>query len=108
MMPLAIHEARVLGRRGMWAAALAAHAMATALFVSLWMPTGGVPLWEASVLQQLAAADRVLMAVLLTWMSTFVLADYDGEGRRLADWSVLTGRPARAILRARIAATAAM
>jgi hypothetical protein len=78
------------------------------LFVALWMPTGGVPLWQASVLQQLAAADRLLIAVLLTWLSTFVLADDEGDGRRLVDWSALTGRAAPSVFRARIAAMAGM
>jgi hypothetical protein len=108
LISLVVHEARVLGRRGVWAAALAAHAIAASLFVVLWMPTGGVPLWQASMLQQLAAADRLMLAVLLTWLSTFVLADDEGGGRSAVDWSALTGRPDRSIIRARVAAMAAM
>ena len=107
-MSLAIHEARVLGRRGIWAAALAIHAISASLFVALWMPTGGVPLWQATVLEQLAAADRLLVAALVTWLSTFVLADEETGGRAVTDWSALTGLPARSIVRARIAAAAMM
>jgi hypothetical protein len=108
MIGLAIYEARLLGRRGSFAAALAVHALAASLFVMLWMPTGGVPLWEASLLQQLAAADRVLTGALLTWLSTFVFADDEGGMRNAIDWSALTGRSVRSVFRTRIAAMAAM
>ena len=108
MIALAVYEARLLGRRGAWAAALALHAIAASSFVALWMPTGGVPLWQASVLQQLAAADRLLLAVLLTWLSTFVFADDEDNGRRVVDWSALTGRTSQSIFRSRIAAMAVM
>jgi hypothetical protein len=104
MISLAVNEARMIGRRGAWPAALVLHALATALFVILWAPTGGVPLWQSSVLQQLAAFDRVLTAAVLTWLSTFVLADDEPGGRDLIEWSAVCGRPARTILRARIAA----
>jgi hypothetical protein len=103
-MSLALHEARLIGRRVVWPASLVLHAAAVSMFVSLWGPTGGVPLWQATVLQQLAAMDRLAAAVLLTWLSTFVLTDDEDGRRNLADWSALTARPAPSIFRARIAA----
>jgi len=103
MISLVLHETRLIGRRAAWPAALVLHAAAASMFVSLWGPTGGVPLWAASVLQQLAAMDRLAAAVLLTWLTTFVLAD-DADGRRsVVDWSALTGRSTRSVFRARIA-----
>ena len=107
MIKLALHEARMIGRRAIWPAALILHAAAAAMFVGIWGPTGGVPLWQASLLEQLGAMDRLATAVLLTWLSTFVLAD-DAGARRLADWSALTGLPAASVLHARIAAMAAL
>lgn len=111
MISLAIltrHEARMIGRRAVWPAALVLHALTTSLFVILWAPTGGVPLWQASVLPQLAAFDRLAIAAVLTWLSTFVLADDESGARDLVEWSAVCGRPARTILRARMAAISAM
>lgn len=108
MIRLAVHEARMLGRRGVWPAALVMHALATSLFVGLWAQTGGVPLWQASLLQQLAAFDRLVIATVLTWFATVALADDERGGRNLVEWSAVCGRPAPAILRARVAAMAAL
>ena len=102
MIALALHEARMLTRRGIWPAALAVHALIASAFVAMWGPTGGVPLWEASTLHQLTAADRIVSALLLTWLATFVLTD-DGDGRRrTSDWSALTGRPPQFVYGARL------
>jgi len=105
---LARHEARIIARRGVWPAALVLHALATSLFVVLWAPIGGVPLWQASVLQQLAALDRLLIAVVLTWLTTFVLASDESGARDVIEWSAVCGRPARTVFRARIAAASVM
>jgi hypothetical protein len=106
MIALGVHEIRVICRRAVWPAALTLHAFAASVFVALWGPTGGVPLWQASVLQQFAAAERLLLAILLTWLATFVLADDAAAGRSAADWGALTGRRVDAVLRARLAALA--
>jgi hypothetical protein len=108
MMSLASHEVRIIGRRAAWPIALAGHAVAMSLFVALWGPTGGIPLWEASLLQQLVVADRIICAVVLTWLVTFILADDEGGGRSLMHWSLLTGKPAVSIFRARVVAAAAI
>ena len=107
MIALARHEIRMIGRRAIWPAALILHAAAAALFVGVWGPTGGVPLWQASLLAQLSSMDRLATAVLLTWLATFVLTD-DAGARRLMDWSALTGVPAASVLRARIWAVTAL
>lgn len=104
MISLAINEVRVAGRRAVWPTAVVLHAAAASMFVALWGPTGGVSLWEASVLQQLASMDRLATAVLLTWLSTFVLADDEGGRRGLIDWSALAGRSPAVILRSRVVA----
>jgi hypothetical protein len=103
---LALHETRMICRRGVWPAALTLHALAASLFVSIWGPVGGVSLWDASVLQQLAALDRVISAVVLTWLATFVIAD--DPARTISDWSALTGRSAATVFRARVAALCAL
>ncbi|TAK15264.1 MAG: hypothetical protein EPO35_07945 [Acidobacteria bacterium] len=102
MIAVALHEARMIGRRAIWPAVLILHAAATASFVIVWGPTGGVPLWQASLLEQLTAMDRLAAAALLTWLATAVLTD-DGA-RRLADWSALAGLPTATVFRARITA----
>jgi hypothetical protein len=108
MTALLLREARVLSRRGAWPAALLMHAAASGLFVTVWGRTGGVPLWEASLLQQLAAFDRLIAAAVLTWLATYVLADDEGGMRSASDWSALSGRPVRIVFLARVAAAAAM
>lgn len=102
MIALVLHESRMVTRRGVWPAVLVLHAVAASAFVAMWGPTGGVPLWEASSLHQLSAADRILSAVLLTWLTTFVLTDEASGRRRMADWAVLTGRPTQFVYGARI------
>ncbi len=104
MIPLIVREVHLVTRRAAWPVAIVIHAAAAALFVGVWGPTGGVPLWQSSVVQQLAAVDRLIAAILLTWVATFVLSDDETGVRDLRDWSVLTGRPAREIFRTRIAA----
>ena len=108
MMSLAIHECRMLGRRAVWPAALVVHAAAASMFVAIWGPSGGVSLWEATVLQQLSAVDRLATAVLLTWLSTFVCSDDEGGARSVLDWSALAARSPQTVFRARIAAIAVL
>jgi len=91
----------MITRRAIWPAALTIHAAIVSAFVGLWGPTGGVPLWDASTLTQLTAAERVCSAVLLTWLTTFVLTDDDGGGRSMLDWSALTGQPVQRVFIAR-------
>ncbi len=106
MIALLLHEAQILTRRAIWPVAVTLHAIATAAFVGIWGPTGGVPLWDASVLHQLTAADRILGAVLITWLSTYALSDDDARG--LLDWSALTGRPVKSVYGARLAVAAVL
>jgi len=47
----------------------------------------------------------LLIAAVLTWLTTFVLADDEAGERDLIEWSAVCGRPAGTILRARIAAS---
>jgi hypothetical protein len=103
MMPLAWQEIRTATRRAAWPVAVFGHAAIAALFVVVWGPTGGVPLWQAPVLQQLAAAERVSTAVVLTWLLTYIVTDE--KDRSLADWSALVGRPAKTVFTARLIAT---
>lgn len=109
MIATATHEIRMAARRAAWPLALALHAAAASLFVILWGPTGGVPLWEATVLQQLVVVDRIAAAVLLTWLVTFVFADDTPDpasSRRIADWAALFGYSPAAIFRSRAMAAA--
>jgi hypothetical protein len=106
MIVMATHELRLIGRRAVWPVALVLHAAAASLFVAIWAPTDGVPLWQASVLQQLAAIDRLVIAVVLTWLSMFVLTDDNGGARRMVDWSAITGRSVETVFKSRIVAVA--
>lgn len=102
MIALIRHEARMLTRRAMWPVALTLHAFAVSAFVGIWGPLGGVPLWEASTLHQLTAVERIVAAVLLTWLATSLLSDDDDNTRRVTDWSALTGRSVKAVFGARV------
>lgn len=104
MIALIAHELRLVTRRAAWPAALLVSSGAAALFVAVWGPENGVPLWTASVLQQLTAVTRVLLAVSATWLSTYVLTDDADGGHRLSEWSVATGRSPAALARARVIA----
>jgi hypothetical protein len=106
MIALALHEIRIATRGPAWPVALVLNALACSLFVAIWGPTGGVPLWRASPLEQLAAVDRVIAAVVLTWFATHLLADDETGARRLVDWSALTGRSTDWVFRARAIAVA--
>ena len=99
---LLTHESRMLTRRAIWPAALTIHAIAVSAFVGIWGPTGGVPLWDASTLSQLTGAERISAAVLLTWLTTFVLTDDDDGRRGMRDWSALTGQPVERVFSARL------
>lgn len=102
MIALIRHEARMLTRRAMWPVALTLHAFVASAFVGIWGPLGGVPLWDASTLHQLTAVERIVAAVLLTWLATSVLSDDDDDTRRVTDWSALTGRPDKVVFGARV------
>lgn len=102
MMPLALQELRLVTRRAAWPIAIFVHAATAALFVIVWGPTGGVPLWQSTVLQQLAAAERVSGAIVLTWLTTYIVTDE--RDRSLGDWSALTGRPMKTVFAARLIA----
>lgn len=89
MTALIAHDLRLATRRVAWPLAIGLHAAATTLFVAVWGPTNGVPLWTAPLLSQLVAADRLLLAVLLTWLITPLLApDHAAD---LTGWSAVTG-----------------
>lgn len=108
MTALVRYEVWLAARRMSWPAALVLHASATALFVATWGPTGGLSLWQASLLHQLTAVDRLASAVLFTWFSTYVLSDGEAGAHRAADWSAVTGRSVASVFRARVAAIAVM
>lgn len=102
MRPLIAHDLRVATRRAAWPIALGLHLVAATLFVAVWGPTGGVSLWLAPLLAQWVAADRILVAVLLTWLVTPLFAP--GADVDLVGWSGVTGLPVRRLVVARAAA----
>lgn len=102
MRPLIAHELRVATRRAAWPIALGLHLVATTLFIAVWGPTGGVSLWLAPLLSQLVAADRLLLAVLLTWLVTPLFAP--GADADLIGWSSVTGLPMGRLVASRAAA----
>lgn len=104
MIPLVMYETVIAARRTAWPVALALHAAAAVLFLGIWGATGGVPLWRASVLAQLATIDRVVLSVILTWLCGYVLTDGRNGERQLLDWSALTGQTPERVFGARIAA----
>lgn len=99
MRPLVLHELRRAMRRAAWPLALGLHLCGITLFVAVWGPTGGVPLWAAPLLSQLVAADRILLAVSLTWLITPLFAP-DAHGD-LVSWSSVTGLSVRAVMASR-------
>jgi hypothetical protein len=105
MMAMTAHEVRMFGRRAAWPALLLLHALAAALFVGAWGPTGGIPLWRASALDQFVFVERLAAAMFVTWVGTSVLTDDQTGSRSLTDWAALTGRNARAVFQSRILAS---
>ena len=99
MMTLIVHELRIATRRASWPWAFGLHLTAAALFVAVWGPTNGLPLWSAPMLAQLVAADRLLVAVLLTWLVTPLFApDRDVD---LLGWSSVAGVSVNRVMAAR-------
>jgi hypothetical protein len=99
MRSLVLHELRRGMRRAAWPLALGLHLVGVTLFVAVWGPTGGVPLWAAPLLTQLVAADRMLLAVLLTWLVTPLFA-HDAHAD-LVGWSGVTGISVRSLMASR-------
>ena len=106
MMALIAHELRATTRRTAWPVVIALHLTTAALFIAAWGPTNGVPLWSAPLLTQLVAADRLLLAVLLTWLVTPLLSP--DTGADLPGWSAVAGVTVTQILRARAIAAAVL
>ena len=106
MMALVLLEAKVAMRRAAWPVALALYAGTGALFLGVWGATSGIPLWRATILDQLAAADRVTMSIVFTWLCGYVLSDGPDGSRQCAEWSALTGRPPETVFRARVGGAA--
>jgi hypothetical protein len=102
MMSLIAHDLRVATRQAAWPIALGLHLAGAMLFIFVWGPTNGVPLWSASLLAQLVAADRLLLAVLLTWLVTPLCAP--GPRVDLTGWASVAGVSVSRAMAARIAA----
>lgn len=102
MTSLIAHDLRVATRQAAWPIALGLHLAGAMLFVTVWGPTNGVPLWSASILTQLVAADRLLLAILLTWLVTPLCAP--GPGVDLTGWASVAGISVSRALASRIAA----
>lgn len=102
MRSLIAHDLRVATRQAAFPIAFGLHLAGMVLFVAVWGPTNGVPLWSAPILAQLVAADRLLLGMLLTWLVTPLCApatDVD-----LLGWASVTGMPVSRLIASRAAA----
>lgn len=106
MSALIAHDLRLATRRAAWPVAIGLHLATATLFVAVWGPTNGVPIWTAPLLPQLVAADRLLLAVLLTWLVTPLLAP--DRASDMTGWSGVTGVSVTRLMLSRAAAASLM